>query len=111
MFFLCHLYASMQALRGKNTGGIHGVVEILPWTMMQHFSVRTYAQVALCTVWTVARQRNKLDFCERHALLEGCINQVATVESNSTKSVKKLMESFWFSDNFHPIADYIIEVG
>ncbi|XP_014671014.1 PREDICTED: probable methyltransferase TARBP1 [Priapulus caudatus] len=85
------------------------LVEILPWTMMQHFSVRTYAQVALCTVWTVARQQNMLDFCERHALLEGCFNQVATVESNSTKSVKKLMESFWFSD-FHPIADYSIEV-
>ncbi|KAL4238154.1 hypothetical protein ACF0H5_002865 [Mactra antiquata] len=68
---------------------------ILPWCMAHHFQTRIYSQAVLAKLWDQCRLLGLDDILKENAILQS-IFDFTQQNKNSTKNVKKLLDSFVF---------------
>ncbi|XP_053399349.1 probable methyltransferase TARBP1 [Mercenaria mercenaria] len=71
------------------------IPNILPWCMAHHFHTRIYSQAVLAKLWDQCQQLGLHMILKENAILN-CIVDFSQQNRNSTRNVKKLLDSFFF---------------
>ena len=94
--------------KGDSASIEQALLDLSPWTMAQHFAVRTYAQVFSQRLLKTAKEKELTDITEKFDVFETAVERSVKYQGTNLKNMEKLKSDFYLMD-FDPEVNFNME--